>query len=483
MTGTQLPTASNAREEHLAEGVPGIVFVALAHKQTKFYGRLVQRLRERGIRSVIISLHEPSLGELRANGVETINFYEVAPDPARYSIADARQRAEAHGITNLHRLLSHEKRFYEVTDSSLLTRKLASSFDGMDEALKRARRILGDDIVLVQELGGFLSVIGAFFSAKALQIPNIFIEPSFFRGRVFFARDTFDAPRVCLTPSSDISPQVAAYIEETLQAQRIVIPHKDRAEYRHPIRKVFSAHNIRRLVEKTLQKHMRGEREEFGFISTYVRKHLLMLTRATTLRRSYREVPPGQPYLYYPLHVPGDFALTIRSPEYLDQFALIDYLARNIPPTHMLAVKEHPAMVGAFAPHRMRELLKLHDNFALIPPERNNLEVIRDAAAVITVNSKSGAEAIMLQRPVVVLGDAFYGNAPLVTKAEGISDVPEKITKALRTPPPTKTDMLAFFSQVWQQSYPGELYNDSVENCDTFASSVLDYLAAPVRAS
>ena len=50
---------------------------------------------------------------------------------------------------------------------------------------------------------------------------------------------------------------------------------------------------------------------------------------------------PDTPFVYYPLHVPADMALTLRSPEYLDQVATIDFLLRTIPDSHVLVAKEH----------------------------------------------------------------------------------------------------------------------------------------------
>ena len=52
----------------------------------------------------------------------------------------------------------------------------------------------GQRAVVVQELGGFLSVIACFHAAKKHGIRNWFIEPSFFRGRLYYTPDSFAAP-------------------------------------------------------------------------------------------------------------------------------------------------------------------------------------------------------------------------------------------------------------------------------------------------
>ena len=49
--------------------------------------------------------------------------------------------------------------------------------------------------------------------------------------------------------------------------------------------------------------------------------------------------------------------------------------------------------------------------------------------AVVSVNSKSGAEAVLLGKPVVVMGDAFYRSCPLVFAADRLKDVPQGLCR------------------------------------------------------
>src|SRR6201985_2857230 len=119
-------------------------------------------------------------------------------------------------------------------------------------------------------------------------------------------------------------------------------------------------------------------------------------------------------------------ALTLRSPEYLDQVATIDFLLRTLPDTHMLVVKEHPAQIGAISASRLFELDKRFDNFILLPPQTNNYAVLGRADAIVSVNSKSGAEAVLPGKPVLGMGDAFYRSCPLVFATERLSDVPRR---------------------------------------------------------
>ena len=70
------------------------------------------------------------------------------------------------------------------------------------------------------------------------------------------------------------------------------------------------------------------------------------------------ETSVNEKYIYFPLHVPNDIALTLRSPEFVDQLSLVDYLCRITPLGYKLAIKEHPTTIGAFSYHKIRNVLK-----------------------------------------------------------------------------------------------------------------------------
>ena len=84
------------------------------------------------------------------------------------------------------------------------------------EALLDRLKAQGKHAVLVQELGGFLSVIASFYAARRRGIRNWFIEPSFFRGRMYFTPDSLAAPQVMAKPADAVSAEVRAYLDDTL---------------------------------------------------------------------------------------------------------------------------------------------------------------------------------------------------------------------------------------------------------------------------
>ena len=460
-----------------------ILITTLAEYQTRFWIPVAQRLRGAGREVRLLAFDDRSAEMATAQGVPVVNMYRAGLEGGA-PIDDEQAfnaRIASYGLDGSNFLFSHERVTFGIRDTSALRRRFMIYTNAMeaelDQLAARGRRA-----VVVQELGGFLSVIACFYAARKRGIRNWFIEPSFFRGRLYYTPDSLAAPVTMATPAEPVSPQVRGYLDDTLRQRAIVIPQKDRHQYSAAFSKIANARNARRLAEKLWDQFALGKHQEFGHNLRHARAHAAMALGATRLKKLYRPMPET-PFVYYPLHVPADMALTLRSPEYLDQVATIDFLLRTLPNTHVLVVKEHPAQIGAISAGRLFELARRFDNFVLLPPQTNNYAVLGRADAVVSVNSKSGAEAVLLGKPVVVMGDAFYRSCPLVFAVDRLSDVPRRLREALRTQGFDPAKAAPFFETAWRKSFPGELYIDNPQQLDTFAASLLSAVNAPSAAA
>jgi hypothetical protein len=456
-----------------------VVFVTtLAEYQTRFWLPVAEERRRRGAETRFLSFDDRSTEILRTAG-----FRVDACAPAQLAReaddADIVRLTERFGLARLNHWVAHERITFGLRDRRGMLRRLRAYVELADQAFVEARASCGR-VVLVQELGGFMSVIAAYHAARANGIDNWFIEPAFFRGRLFLVRNSFEAISIPAHLPIEVSTEVGRYLDATLAAHAIVIPQKDRHQYTSAFRKILNMRNARRLIEKTLDKHLRGKHQEFGHIGRHVATHLGMLKNSLRLRTRYTALGAVTRFVYYPLHVPADMALTLRSPAHLDQLALVDYIARSVPATHTVAIKEHPAMIGALPADRLLTLLRRYDNVALLPPSTNNFRVLAAADAVVSVNSKSGAEALMLGKRVLVLGDAFYRDSPLVTHVERLQDLPSLIEQSLRVPSRAADPALVkrYFEAVWRCSVPGELYVDTPENVTAFVDGIESVIVA-----
>jgi hypothetical protein len=443
----------------------------LAEYQTEFWLSIGLELRAREVECQYLSFDDRSTEILRVAGFTVYAFSEM-PEKADLSQADLDAIFKKYLMSNLNLWLSHERFAFGFRDGKRMQNKLARSLSFTNAACEELK-LEGRRVVLIQELGGFLSVIGSFFAARKNGIDNWFIEPSFFRGRIFFLKNTFSAPIIDDGKKPEVSADLRAYLAETLGSRAIVVPVKDKHHYNTAIRKIANIKNLLRLSTKLIDKYLLGKKQEFGYIWGHVKKHLMMLLNSMRLRYSYTQLVELDRFIYYPMHVPGDMALTIRSPEYLDQLALVDYFARVVPHNCKLAIKEHPAMIGAIDANAIRKLLRRHDNIALIAPSENNFTIMQRCEGVVSVNSKSGAEAVLLGKPALVLGDAFYTKAPLVTSVGSLLEAGRNMHTFTNKHDTDRMRVEEYFQSVWNATFPGELYLSEQRNVGIFCDSLL----------
>lgn len=372
-------------------------------------------------------------------------------------------------------LLSHEKVTFLIHDTLKLKEKFVLYFRALEKIFTDLKDKHQNKVLLFQELGGFASIVSSFYVARKMGFDNIFFEPSFFKGRMFFVKNTFESYKVIEDFKSAIDPTVLSYLQTARTNKIIVIPKKDAAHYRHPIRKIVNVHNVKRLVQKLYSKYFSNKKEEFNYIGSFVYRHIRMLTNRILFNKYYQQIPSGR-FIYYPFHVPMDVALTVRAPLFVDQYYLIDYISRNIPNGYFLAIKEHPAMIGVVEYKRIKELLIRNDNIVFLNPSINNHEVMTRMDLLLTVNSKTGAESLMQGKKVICLGDAFYNKSKSVRFVDNIENLFKHINKALAGDAPKIDDINIFFNSTYSQTKVGELYYCTAENITLSSNSISKYV-------
>ena len=95
----------------------------------------------------------------------------------------------------------------------------------------------------------------------------------------------------------------------------------------------------------------------------------------------------------------------------------------------VLVIKEHPQQTGMLLGKKFRDLKKRLSNIAYLPAEYPTKTLIRQSNLIITQTSTAGWEAILLGKPVVVIGKVFYDKYPLVNKFINFEQLRENIRK------------------------------------------------------
>jgi len=126
-------------------------------------------------------------------------------------------------------------------------------------------------------------------------------------------------------------------------------------------------------------------------------------------------------YIYFPLHVEPESSLMIDGPRGIDQFALIQKISLQLPINWKIYVKEHPNMIG-WRPFTFYKKLKKIKNLKLMNFKEKNYELIKNSQSLLVISGTTGWEGILLQKPVIAIGNSFYENLPMVYKLENLDE-------------------------------------------------------------
>lgn len=450
------------------------LFVSLAMNQTLFYEKIADVLKSNGFSVAFICFHERSHHYLLKKGHVSHNPYKGAPYPewSNVLLDEFILLAKKYAMPLSYHLLTHEQVAYSLSDQKEVLQKYVWTLRNLQIIYEKY--FDSTKTIVVQELGGFASVVSTYFVSRKYGFDHYFIEPAFFKGRYFLIKNSL-APVIVDKLASVSNPEVEDCIQKTQESGQIVIPFKDRAHYLNLYEKVFNIYNVRRLTQKLFDKYFLGYIEEFRYIAAFARRHLKAFINKYRLKKYYdSNVVTDRPFVYFPLHVPLDVAITFRSPVFKDQLALLDLLCRSCPLGYDIVFKEHPAMVGVLPAGEVTKLLKRYNNLRVLSPSINNYHVLRNASVLVTVNSKSGAEALALGKHVIVLGDAFYTKSPLVHELRDLSKLYEKIIEVISLPKIDSTQINRYFSEVWSKSFIGDVYQLDELTISHFSKQIRD---------
>ena len=446
-----------------------ISFAVIAFREAEFYSNIAQYLKEKkGINSAFLTFYEPADRYLANKGHRVFSLHkELKKTTYKYRKDRERIARKKYGLNSLNDLLFHEAHtFCRFNEEKLISKLL--DYDIFFEKLLSENKFS----LICQELGGFIAPLSLYYNAKFKNIDHVFFEPSFFKGYLFFDKNTLDAG---IDLSVGISEKdinnVKEYIRGYLKNKPVAIPEKDKHHFKDAnLKKIINKRNIMQLSKKIFYKYIMREKEEYDAIFNHVKQNILRLFRRLALSKHYYIPDFSVKYAYFPLHVPIDFALTVRQNGLYDQLSLIEKVAKTIPVDKTLYIKEHPAAIGAYNVKKLKSLINNY-RIKLVHPKINSYDLIKNSEYVLTINSKVGIEALMQGKPVYALGHSYYSSAKGVTVVTEINDL-----KNISVDGSLHAVDYAFFAKVYRSSFKGELYNNNEENIKSFSDNLAKFI-------
>jgi hypothetical protein len=454
-----------------------IIFIIIASRDAEFFINVANQMDSKLYNVTFFSFYSPASRLISEANYQVVNFYSKIHSTTKVKNGkiDITALEGKFRIDSLRDMLLHERMTFNYHDESYLLTKCQIYLEGLDSWLN----VFKPDVV-IQELGGFIAPMSFYYACRKNNIKHIFLEPMMFQGTVGFVEDSINYKIMVKANSRSMS--VKDYVDNYILSQSAVIPQKDEHHFRDAtLAKFFNFSNLSKLLSKVWYKYFMGLEQEYDAIGNHVWRNFKMLINRKKLAPLYwpiKNLPSDKRYIYFPLHVPLDFQLTVRSKEWLNQIALLEQISNFLPPGFDLWIKEHPAAIGAYSIKELDKLLN-SPNVKIIHPLENSFSIIHNATAVITINSKVGVEALMQGKPLFVLGQAFYRNHGISYDISSISELEKKLTDFLKNKSnlrPCNKKIQDFLNAVWEKSLPGELYVNTPENINKFASSLIKAL-------
>ena len=433
-----------------------LIISSQAIYQTKFWYKIALNLKKDFKKIIIICFDNESHNFLKN---QKFDHFFISPvyDIKKKKTSDILKK---NNINNIEKIILHERIYYGDRNKAKIVSKFCSYLDSIE---KHLIKIDYKNYFILQELGGFASNMSMYYLSKKLKINNYFIEPAFFKGRFHITKNTLKCD-----PISNIKLDTKNFnkvFKNLIKNKNIVIPKKDLLHFKSPIFHIFNIKNILRFLNKLYKIYILNYKFEFEEITKYSISFLKNFINYLFLLPIYKNNLDKKKFYYFPLHVPNDFALTVRSPDYIDQIKLINQIQKKLSSKITLVIKEHPARIGAINFLKIYKLIK-NDKIKILNPKINTYDIIEKSEGVITINSKTGFEALIKKKPLYVLGESYYKNQNFITYINTYTNFKNnKITPQLK-------ETKLFFMNLYKKTFLGELYFLENNNINSFTKSI-----------
>jgi hypothetical protein len=141
--------------------------------------------------------------------------------------------------------------------------------------------------------------------------------------------------------------------------------------------------------------------------------------------------PPGDDFVYFPLHSEPETAIALNAPHISSQIELAAAVSRLLPRGLTLIVKDHPRMWGLRPKRDLQELADRCPNIRLAHPLDDSNRFTRAAKVVFVIAGTAGLEAQIMGVPVIAFGACHFQILPGVQRCLSLSNLPSLVNQAL----------------------------------------------------
>lgn len=432
-----------------AHAVDFLFVLMSAPKEHETHTAMGDLLRQKGFRVAFVTQSERSAQLIREAGFQAVSVTAPAPSGA-VGYPSYEEIERTYRLISIRDLCRPESLLLGLAEEVLYDRavlyfqRVEACFD-----LWRPRYV-------VQNSGAELLRRTAFFVSQRRGVTHIFLRPTPFKGRLTFSINCelgswtelhFSAGQPISQEEQEAAHQ---FVSEFLERKtRLASVNKPK----------LSAKKIRDAIGLLSWQLGAGSQDELGYWNPL---HKLFRYSSALFKSQFQKLFYDRPrwnerYIFFPIHVWHDSAITVRAPQFLRQHQLVETIAGALPQGYKLFIKEHPASVGRNPLSSFLALRKL-PNVVILDPGVSSHQIVEHASAVVAINSTAGFEALAYHKPTVILGRPFYSRRGVTFDVENLFDLRAKIKEAF-TSVPHADQMDAFFYAAYRTTFPGTQIN------------------------
>ncbi len=331
------------------------------------------------------------------------------------------------------------------------------------------------DFVFLEQPGGLHSHIFQILCEKQ-NIPCFWLRGAYFNHVLGFVTLEGEAPLFdyFFSHVSEISPEIREDAEQFLKTfwnNDDIAPTEKRGEQLAPAAITFNT-NLRlqwkngvKLLKELWHYQRMAPQDRFLNFYRYpldvLRNRVLSKFRVKYLIRECEHYPTKtEPYILFLLSRQPEASTYGLAPFYFDMQYVARMLSICLPATHKLYIKDHRTQfVKSVARGKsFFEDLTYYSNIKIIHPFKNTKSLMRNASAIVTTSGTAGIEAILLNKPVVLFGKAFYQNHPKVHVVTDITQLHQILTRAIyNCPDLPQEDLIDFAACLKASAFPGNI--------------------------
>jgi hypothetical protein len=192
-----------------------------------------------------------------------------------------------------------------------------------------------------------------------------------------------------------------------------------------------------------------------------VKKYLAMTWREFRNRRAriFEEpkLPPERPFIYFPMHLQPEMSIDVMGNPYTNQIEVLRAVARTLPVTHDLWVKEHTIAMSKRTMAQYREIAAI-PGVRLVQPRMGSLAIIEHADLTLTITGTSALEAAFLHRPGALMAPCVFDPIVRVLRFRPFSDSIARVLEDVRNRPSvSEEELVNYMAWLMAQSWPGHI--------------------------